>query len=277
MVAHIAEFAHCRFDPLALLGGDHIRVVDGARHRRWRALGQSGDVRHPHTRQGFLQSIFLCYCHFDDPISRIIVFYQLVRQFNRNLLTRRACCYEIDFTNQTNETGRTTLAKNGPKSWVLSLLLRAATGSIIAISVVMVLVTLAQVFFRYVVAAPLAWSEELARYCFVWIVFLGGAVGLSRGIHLGVDLLVNLLPERFRAGLEVLAHVLIAGFAATVIYASYPVINMNMFQRSPALGVQMSWILYRHSDFDGVDLFDLRRAHRHSVARQPRPGGMSAC
>ena len=40
----------------------------------------------------------------------------------------------------------------------------------------MVLVTLAQVIFRYVLAAPLPWSEELARYCFVWIVFLGGAV-----------------------------------------------------------------------------------------------------
>ena len=35
---------------------------------------------------------------------------------------------------------------------------------------------------------------------------------------------------------------LIACFAASVVLASYPVINMNMLQRSPALGVQMSWI-----------------------------------
>ncbi|MEM9784810.1 MAG: TRAP transporter small permease, partial [Pseudomonadota bacterium] len=96
--------------------------------------------------------------------------------------------------------------------------------------------------FRYVIAAPLPWSEELARYCFVWIVFLGGAIGLSRGIHLGVDLFVNMLPAPMRRGLDALTSVLIAAFAATVIYASYPVLNMNMFQRSPALGVQMSWI-----------------------------------
>ena len=106
----------------------------------------------------------------------------------------------------------------------------------------MIIVTLAQVIFRYVIAAPLPWSEELARYCFVWIVFLGGAIGLSRGIHLGVDLFVNMLPTRMQRGLEALTSALIAAFAATVIYASFPVLNMNMFQRSPALGVQMSWI-----------------------------------
>jgi TRAP-type C4-dicarboxylate transport system permease small subunit len=127
-------------------------------------------------------------------------------------------------------------------SVVLRALMVMAKASIIVISLVMVVVTLSQVVFRYVIAAPLPWSEELARYCFVWIVFLGGAVGLSRGIHLGVDLFVNLLPAPLRRAFDALTSALIAGFAATVIYASYPVINMNMFQRSPALGVQMSWI-----------------------------------
>lgn len=127
-------------------------------------------------------------------------------------------------------------------SAVLSALMTVTKASIVVISVVMVCVTLAQVIFRYVIAAPLPWSEELARYCFVWIVFLGGAVGLSRGIHLGVDLLVNKLPKRKRSGMAALTSFLIAGFAIVVIYASFPVINMNMLQRSPALGVQMSYI-----------------------------------
>lgn len=117
-----------------------------------------------------------------------------------------------------------------------------AKASIVVISIVMICVTLAQVVFRYVITAPLPWSEELARYCFVWIVFLGGAIGLSRGIHLGVDIVVNLLPARIQRLFDVLTSVLIACFAAIVIYASVPVLNMNMLQRSPALGVQMSWI-----------------------------------
>lgn len=125
---------------------------------------------------------------------------------------------------------------------IVRALLGVAQISIIAISVLMVAVTLAQVIFRYVIAAPLPWSEELARYCFVWIVFLGGAIGLSRGIHLGVDLLVNTFPERLRLAMDALTSALIACFAAVVAYASLPVLNINMMQRSPALGVQMSWI-----------------------------------
>lgn len=127
-------------------------------------------------------------------------------------------------------------------SLVLRLLLAAAKGSIVVISVLMVAVTLAQVIFRYVLEDPLPWSEELARYCFVWIVFLGGAIGLERGIHLGVDLFVNLLPPKLRTGLDILSNALIGCFAAAVVYASYPVINMNMLQHSPAMGVQMAWI-----------------------------------
>lgn len=125
---------------------------------------------------------------------------------------------------------------------ILRFFLVIAKISVIAISVLMVLVTLAQVIFRYVIEAPLPWSEELARYCFVWIVFLGGAIGLSRGIHLGVDLFVNQLPERLQTALGILTHALIACFAGAVVYASLPVITMNLLQRSPALGVQMSWI-----------------------------------
>lgn len=127
-------------------------------------------------------------------------------------------------------------------SFALSALLAVSKAGIVAISVLMVVVTLAQVIFRYVIAEPLPWSEELARYCFVWIVFLGGAVGLSRGIHLGVDLFVNMLPAGLRRGLDALTSALIATFAATVIYASLPVLKINMFQSSPALGVQMTWI-----------------------------------
>ncbi len=122
------------------------------------------------------------------------------------------------------------------------VLLGVAKAVVILISVLMIAVTMAQVVFRYLVEAPLPWSEELARYCFVWIVFLGAAIGLSRGVHLGVDLLVNQMPERIRKVLAVISNALIVCFAGSVIYASVPVIKMNMFQHSPALGVQMSSI-----------------------------------
>lgn len=158
-------------------------------------------------------------------------------------------------------------------SIVLRGLLGLTKASIIVISVVMICVTLAQVIFRYVIAAPLPWSEEMARYCFVWIVFLGGAVGLSRGVHLGVDLFVNTLPSQAQRGLDMLTSVLIAAFAATVIYASLPVLKMNMFQRSPAIGVQMSWVYIAIPISMGlIFLICAERVLKQLFSKQDQPG-----
>lgn len=111
---------------------------------------------------------------------------------------------------------------------------------IIAIFAIMIAVTFAQVISRYVLLAPLAWSEELARYCFVWIVFLGATLGLERGVHIGVDILTNLLPVVLRRWLQRLNEVLILAFTLVIITASLPVVEANRLQYSPALGFQMA-------------------------------------
>ena len=113
---------------------------------------------------------------------------------------------------------------------------------IIAIFAIMIAVTFAQVISRYLLLAPLAWSEELARYCFVWIVFLGATLGLERGVHIGVDILTNLLPATLQRWLARLNEVLILAFTLTIIVASLPVIEANRLQYSPALGFQMAKI-----------------------------------
>jgi TRAP-type C4-dicarboxylate transport system permease small subunit len=51
-----------------------------------------------------------------------------------------------------------------------------------AILLVMVL----QVTFRYVLAAPLTWTEELARYLYIWACWLGAPVALRRGNHITI-------------------------------------------------------------------------------------------
>ena len=55
----------------------------------------------------------------------------------------------------------------------LALPLRVLVG---VMFLTIVILTLVQVFARYVLNSPLLWSEELARLLLVWVVFLGGAV-----------------------------------------------------------------------------------------------------
>lgn len=117
-----------------------------------------------------------------------------------------------------------------------------ARKAIILVSLVMITITLAQVFFRYVLQLPIPWSEELARYCFIWIVFLGAGIGLQRRFHLGVDIFVNLARGSIRKHIEMFVYFAIALFSGVIIYASIPVLELNTFQTSPALQIPMSWV-----------------------------------
>jgi TRAP-type C4-dicarboxylate transport system permease small subunit len=80
---------------------------------------------------------------------------------------------------------------------------------------------LAQVFFRYFLGDPLVWSDELARYLFVWCAFLGWVIAARRRSHLAVSMLATRGSPRVRAGLALLAAV--AALAFTAILAWYGV------------------------------------------------------
>ena len=60
-----------------------------------------------------------------------------------------------------------------------------------AILVTMVL----QVTFRYVLSTPLTWTEELARYLYIWACFLGAPVALRRGNHVTIVFVAERLPR----------------------------------------------------------------------------------
>ena len=50
-----------------------------------------------------------------------------------------------------------------------------------------------QFFTRYVLNDSLAWTEEIARYGLMWVVFVGGAVVTRKNTHIAVELLSNLM------------------------------------------------------------------------------------
>ena len=79
---------------------------------------------------------------------------------------------------------------------------------LIMLVVAMTVVVFLQVFYRYVLTQPLYWSEELARYLFVWLSILGATLGLQRGGHFGLDILCRRLPEKGRRYTQWLIHLL---------------------------------------------------------------------
>jgi len=85
---------------------------------------------------------------------------------------------------------------------------------------VLLLVVGAQIFARYVLNHSLFWSEELARYLFIYLVFLGSAIVLRRNGHIQVSFFVERLPPGPQRSVAVLVDLLLLGFVGIVLVQS---------------------------------------------------------
>jgi TRAP-type C4-dicarboxylate transport system permease small subunit len=77
---------------------------------------------------------------------------------------------------------------------------------------------LGQVGFRYFLGDPLTWSDELARYLFVWCAFLGWIIAARRRSHLAIGSLPERASPRVRALLALLAAAAALAFAAVLTF-----------------------------------------------------------
>jgi TRAP-type transport system small permease protein len=98
-----------------------------------------------------------------------------------------------------------------------------------------VTLTIAQVFFRFVLNSPLVWSEEVVRILLVWMTFIGAAVVCWDGRHLSVDVLFNRLPKGMRRVMRVFNAVVGIAFLAALAWYSIPLLEIGWYVGSGAL------------------------------------------
>lgn len=113
----------------------------------------------------------------------------------------------------------------------------------IALGILMTVTTLTGIMFRYVMTNPLPWTEELARYSMIWMGLLAISMGVKRQEHLGVNLIVKLLPVTFQKILRIMTRVLIAFFLIELIRYGYGMAVNGNTQIAPALQIPMSYVL----------------------------------
>lgn len=117
-------------------------------------------------------------------------------------------------------------------------------GVLVLLMAAMSLLIVAQIFMRYVMQASLTWSEELARYLFVWATYIGVAYGVKKHAHVCVEVAVMLLPARVKQVVYLLAQLVFLLFAVLVVYEGFR-LSVRIFgfgQTSPALGMPMGYL-----------------------------------
>jgi TRAP-type C4-dicarboxylate transport system permease small subunit len=93
---------------------------------------------------------------------------------------------------------------------------------LLALSVaILIIPVLLQIFSRYVGFIPrYIWTEEMARFCFIWMIMLGAMIGVREGTHFDVDLLPN-VSRRVHLALRIVMHAAILVFALIFLYYGY--------------------------------------------------------
>jgi TRAP-type C4-dicarboxylate transport system permease small subunit len=116
---------------------------------------------------------------------------------------------------------------------------RGAEGLVRILLAVMVVTVFVQVIFRFLIQHPLSWSEEVARYVFVGIIWMGvGAVVREDG-HPGMDLLTRSLPPVWQRGVQLLVNLMVAATLVSVAITGFWLAWGNMSQPSPAMELPM--------------------------------------
>lgn len=100
----------------------------------------------------------------------------------------------------------------------------------------------AQVLSRYIAGSPLTWSEELGRYIFVWMSFLGMAVAIKQGSHVALDILVKKLKGVSQKLLMLLNNGLVFFFGICLTVSGFKLVELGMRQKSPTLQLPMQYV-----------------------------------
>jgi TRAP-type C4-dicarboxylate transport system permease small subunit len=102
------------------------------------------------------------------------------------------------------------------------------------------LILFVQVFLRYVVHAPLTWSEEVAKCLSIWIVFLGMAIAMRRMSLIAVEAVVQNVPKNIGHAMRILVTILIMIFLCYLFYISAQVTADASDQNFASVDLSMS-------------------------------------
>ena len=100
----------------------------------------------------------------------------------------------------------------------------------------------AGVFFRYVLNDSLSWSEELAKYAMLWLVFLGAPIALRLGVHPNIEIVISRFPSWVTRAILAAMHLAVCVFCGFLAMKSHDFAWNGRTQVAISVGdVSMYW------------------------------------
>jgi len=135
-----------------------------------------------------------------------------------------------------------------------------------------------QVFSRYVLNRPHIWVEELATYCFIWLVFVGASYAHIKHRHIIVTTLVDCFYRPLKRFLRVLSNLFIIVFLGFALYYGYRQFKIEAPQFTIALPIKLPRRAFYSTPFlfgmlsmQFITLHDLLKSVQDFFAPPPDP------
>ncbi|MFI5444849.1 TRAP transporter small permease [Polaromonas sp. UC242_47] len=108
--------------------------------------------------------------------------------------------------------------------------------------VAMVVMVFGNVVLRYAFNSGISVSDEMSRYCFIWLTYIGAMVAMHEGGHLGVDTLIKHLPVLGKKVCLFLSEGLMLFCNVLFFMGTYEMHELQVSNVSPVVGISMIWI-----------------------------------
>jgi tripartite ATP-independent transporter DctM subunit len=128
-----------------------------------------------------------------------------------------------------------------PRTRITGVLIRPVEFAGAALLLLLIILVLIGVLFRYFLSAPIIWIDEAATFTFLWLSMLGSVIAIDRAEHLRLTLFLRFIPEYLQSLVQTFALVCMAGFLLALIN---PAVEHAIFESvvmSPALDVSQGY------------------------------------
>jgi TRAP-type C4-dicarboxylate transport system permease small subunit len=124
----------------------------------------------------------------------------------------------------------------------VDLFFKALEFLVVASLVAMVGMVFGNVVLRYGFNSGILVSEEMSRYCFIWLTYIGAMIAMREREHLGVDTLVKRLPRAGKKACLLVSEALMLMVNALFFVGTWKMHSLQVTNVSPVVGISMIWI-----------------------------------
>lgn len=122
------------------------------------------------------------------------------------------------------------------------LLFKLAEVTLVVMLSTMVVMVFGNVVLRYCFNDGIIVSEELSRFLFIWITFLGAVIAMRENAHLGLDSVVRMLPRVGKKACFAISNLLMLVCCMLMFYGTWRQHHINATTMSAVLELPMSWV-----------------------------------